>query len=128
MNINTGFDAAPQRTIDVLLAIARTVKGVAAAPAPAVIMTGMAPGELLFNVRVWTTDFSDWVAVRTELAMKIRDGLAEAGIEVPKPQRELIVRSLPAQAAQALSKAGEPGEPQPGSPPVQPAPSSPSPR
>jgi small-conductance mechanosensitive channel len=65
----------------------------------------MAPGELLFNVRVWTTDFSDWIDVRTELTMKIRDGLAAAGIEVPRPQRELIVRGLAPQAAQALGPA-----------------------
>ncbi|MGL6111718.1 MAG: mechanosensitive ion channel family protein, partial [Rubrivivax sp.] len=105
MNVSTGFSAAPQRTIEVLLAIARGVNGVAQMPAPAVIMTGMAPGELLFNVRVWTTDFSDWIDVRTELTMKIRDGLAEAGIEVPKPQRELIVRGLTPQAAQQLGQA-----------------------
>jgi potassium-dependent mechanosensitive channel len=105
MNVNTSFAAAPQRTIEVLLAIARSVNGVALSPAPAVIMTGMAPGELLFNVRVWTTDFSDWIAVRTELAMKIRDGLAAAGIEVPKPQRELIVRGLTPQTAQQLGQA-----------------------
>jgi len=111
MNVSTGFAAAPQRTIEVLLAIARSVDGVALSPAPAVIMTGMAPGELLFNVRVWTTDFSDWIAVRTELTMKIRDGLAEAGIEVPRPQRELIVRGLTPQAAQQLGSAdgGAPG-------------------
>jgi potassium-dependent mechanosensitive channel len=104
MNVSTGFDAAPQRTIEVLLEIARKVNGVAQLPAPAVIMTGMAPGELLFNVRVWTTDSSDWVQVRTELTMKIRDGLAAAGIEVPRPQRELIVRGMPAQAVQQLGQ------------------------
>ena len=37
--------------VERLLAIARSVDGVALSPAPAVIMTGMAPGELLFNVR-----------------------------------------------------------------------------
>jgi len=105
MNVSTSFADSPQRTIEVLLAIARSVDGVALSPAPAVIMTGMAPGELLFNVRVWTTEFSDWINVRTELAMKIRDGLADAGIEVPRPQRELIVRGLSPQTAQELGKA-----------------------
>ena len=64
-------------------------------------MTGLAPGELQFNVRAWTKDFGDWVEVRTELAMKIRDGLAEAGIEVPRPQRELIVRDAAGRRSRA---------------------------
>ena len=94
LNISTAYSADPQRTMDLLVEIARSCNGVAATPAPACIMTGLAPGELQFNMRAWTKDFGDWVQVRTELAMKIRNGLAEAGIEVPRPQRELIVRGL----------------------------------
>jgi potassium-dependent mechanosensitive channel len=121
LNISTPYSVDPQRTMDLLVEIARSCSGVAATPAPACIMTGLAPGELQFNVRAWTKDFGDWVQVRTELAMKIRDGLAAAGIEVPRPQRELIVRNLPAQAARELGKAGAPGEPQSGSSAAQPA-------
>jgi small-conductance mechanosensitive channel len=84
--------------MDLLVEIARSCSGVAATPAPACIMTGLAPGELQFNIRAWTKDFGDWVQVRTELAMKIRNGLAEAGIEVPKPQREVVLRTLPPEA------------------------------
>jgi potassium efflux system protein len=105
LNISTPYSVDPQRTMDLLVEIARSCSGVAATPAPACIMTGLAPGELQFNVRAWTKDFGDWVAVRTELAMKIRNGLAEAGIEVPRPQRELVVRGLSPQAAQELGKA-----------------------
>jgi potassium efflux system protein len=119
LNISTPYAVDPQRTMDLLVAIARSCDGVAATPAPACIMTGLAPGELQFNVRAWTKDFGDWVQVRTELAMKIRNGLAEAGIEVPRPQRELIVRNVPAQAP---GPAAVPGEPQPvASPLAQPA-------
>jgi potassium efflux system protein len=103
--INTAYSADPQRTMDLLVEIARGVNGVASTPAPAAIMIGLAPGELQFSIRAWTKDFTDWIQVRTELAMKIRDGLAEAGIEVPRPQRELIVRGLAPQAAQDLGKA-----------------------
>ncbi|HMO45796.1 MAG TPA: mechanosensitive ion channel [Rubrivivax sp.] len=92
LNISTRYAADPQRTMDLLVQIARSCDQVAATPAPACIMTGLAPGELQFNIRAWTKDFGDWIAARTELAMKIRNGLAEAGIEVPRPQRELVVR------------------------------------
>jgi potassium efflux system protein len=105
LNISTHYSEDPQRTMDLLVEIARSCSGVAATPAPACIMTGLGPGELQFNVRAWTKDFGDWVAVRTELAMKIRNGLAEAGIEVPRPQRELVVRGLSPQTAQELGKA-----------------------
>jgi len=108
LNISTPYSVDPQRTMDLLVQIARSCNGVAATPSQACIMTGLAPGELQFNVRAWTKDFGDWVQVRTELAMKIRNGLAEAGIEVPRPQRELIVRNVPAQAAQATQTAQQP--------------------
>jgi len=100
LNISTHYAADPQRTMDLLVEIARSCTNVASTPAPACIMTGLAPGELQFNVRAWTKDFGDWVAARTELAMKIRNGLADAGIEVPRPQREVVVRGLVPQPAE----------------------------
>lgn len=105
LDINTVYSADPQRTMDVLVGIARTVEGISLSPAPAAIMTGLGPGELQFNVRVWTSEFADWIVVRTELAMKLRNGLVEAGIEVPRPQRDLHLRSLPGGAAQDRSAA-----------------------
>jgi potassium efflux system protein len=110
--ISTTYAADPQRTMDLLVEIARGVNGVASTPAPNAIMIGLAPGELQFSIRAWTQDFTDWVAVRTELAMKVRDGLAEAGIEVPRPQRELILRGMPAQATEELGKAAAAGSEQ----------------
>ena len=120
--INTPYSADPQRTMDLLVEIARSVSGVAATPAPSAIMIGLAPGELQFSIRAWTKDFSDWVQVRTELAMKVRAGLAEAGIEVPRPQRELVVRGLTPQAGQDLAQAAAaPAPPATPAPPAAPA-------
>jgi small-conductance mechanosensitive channel len=66
-------------------------------------------------VRVWTKDFADWIDTRTQLAMKIRDGLAEAGIEVPRPQREVLLRTLPPEASPpAPPSAAAPGSAAPG--------------
>jgi small-conductance mechanosensitive channel len=74
-------------------------------------VTGVANGMLDFSLRVWTNDQADWVQVRSDLAIKLRDGLAEAGIEVPLPQRDLHLRSVSAAAAGVLG-AGDGEAPQ----------------
>jgi small-conductance mechanosensitive channel len=99
VELSTVYGADPRRTIDLLVQIARSVDGVSLAPAPHAIMTGLTAGALDFSVRAWTNESADWVLVRSELAMKIRDGLAAAGIEVPLPQRDVRLRGVPTEAA-----------------------------
>ncbi len=98
VELSTVYGADPRRTIDLLVQIARSVDGVSFAPAPHAIMTGLTAGALDFSVRAWTTESADWVQVRSELAIRIRDGLAEAGIEVPLPQHDVRLRGGPAEA------------------------------
>jgi small-conductance mechanosensitive channel len=105
VDLSTTFSADPRRTVELLDSIARSVDGVSFSPPPNVIVTGLTAGALDFSVRVWTTERADWVMVRSELAMKIRDGLAEAGIEVPLPQRDLHLRSVAGDAASGLRRA-----------------------
>jgi len=107
VELSTVYGADPRRTIELLEAIARSIDGVSFAPAPEAIMTGLTAGALDFSVRAWTTDRTDWVQLRSELAMRIRDGLAEAGIEVPLPQRDLRLRTMSGNAAADLSLEAE---------------------
>jgi small-conductance mechanosensitive channel len=72
-----------------------------------VIVTGLTAGTLDFSDRVWTRKLADWVQVRSNLAMRIRDGLAEAGIQVPLPQRELLVRNAPGAPAAVAPGPGD---------------------
>jgi small-conductance mechanosensitive channel len=103
INVSTGPDVPPRTTIELLLAIARSVDGVATVPEPAALMTGLTAGALDFNLRAWTTDSVSWVVVRSNLAVAVREGLAQAGIEVPRPQSDLHLRGLSAEFAQALA-------------------------
>jgi len=98
VELSTVYDADPRRTIELLEGIARSIDGVSFAPAPEAIMTGLTAGTLDFSVRAWTTDRTDWVRVRSELAIRIRDALSEAGIEVPLPQRDVRLRGEPGSA------------------------------
>ena len=115
VELSTVYGADPRRTVELLVNIARSIDGVSFSPPPHAIMTGMTAGALDFSVRAWTNEFADWLMVRSELAMKVRDGLAEAGIEVPLPQRELHLRSVSREAASGLGLATEadPGLPRP---------------
>ncbi len=109
VDLSTVYGADPRRTALLLVGIARSVDGVSSSPTPEAIMTGMSAGTLDFSVRAWTTDRADWVRVRSELAMKIRDALADAGIEVPLPQRDLHLRSVSPDVASRLAPAREQG-------------------
>jgi small-conductance mechanosensitive channel len=102
VELGTVYGADPRRTVALLESIARSVDGVSASPPPNAIVTGLTAGTLELSVRAWTNDGVDWVSVRSELAMRIRDGLAEAGIEVPLPQRDLHLRTVPGAAAAGL--------------------------
>jgi len=111
IDVSTDYAADPTQTMALLVQIASSVDGVSHTPAPAAIMTGLAPGALQFNVRAWTTDRADWLLVRSTLAVKIRDGLAEAGIEVPKPQLDLHVRGAGKEAIGPAIDPSAPGAP-----------------
>jgi small-conductance mechanosensitive channel len=86
INVATSFATAPQHTIELLNRLAASVEGVAQHPPPSTLLTGLAAGALEFNVRAWTTDQANWQAVRSALAVRLRDGLAEAGIVMPAPR------------------------------------------
>jgi potassium-dependent mechanosensitive channel len=102
INVVTTYNANPQQTLELLVRIAAEVEGIAAAPPPVAILTGLATGALEFNLMAWTMDKTDWVGARSLLNVRIRDGLAEAGIEVPLPQRDLHLRSVSRAAAEEL--------------------------
>lgn len=70
-------------------------RGVAMSPAPAVLFTGLGASALEFSVRAWTHEYDDWVLIRSDLVSRIHAALVGAGIEIPFPQQDLHLRSVP---------------------------------
>jgi potassium-dependent mechanosensitive channel len=112
INVVTTYSAKPQQILELLVGIAAKVEGIASAPPPVAILTGLATGALEFNLMAWTTDKTDWVGARSLLNVRVRDGLAEAGIEVPLPQRDLHLRSISDAAVEGMrgTSAGPPSK------------------
>ena len=108
VDVVTNYGADPQQTIELLIGIAGKVEGIALAPPPVAILTGLATGTLEFTLRAWTTEQTDWVTARSLLSVKVRDGLAAAGIEVPLPQRDLHLRSVSKTAGEECPEVSRP--------------------
>ena len=62
-------------------------------PAPAVYFLGLGDSSLNFDIRVYVKDLGDWLPVMHEFHMNVVKTLAEHGVEIPFPQRDLHIRS-----------------------------------
>jgi small-conductance mechanosensitive channel len=78
-----------------------------------VLFVGFGANSLDFAIRSWTNNFGDWVAIRSNLTVRVHDALLAAGIEIPFPQQDVHVRSVTPAAAAALAAIGSQG-PRPG--------------
>jgi small-conductance mechanosensitive channel len=58
-----------------------------------------------FGIRAWTRDFANHAAVRTELAMRVTEALAKAGIVMPFAQQDVHIRSLAPEVRTELARA-----------------------
>ena len=73
-------------------------------PGPEAFFMGFGDSALNFELRFWVMQESNTVKVMSEVALEVMRLLAEAGIEIPFPQRDLRLRSVDAEAAAALSR------------------------
>jgi len=80
--------------LGVLLACANDNAHVLSTPKPAALFLAFGASSLDFELRVWISDFSDKLTVRSELNQDIEYEFGLAGIEIPFPQRDLHLRSV----------------------------------
>jgi small-conductance mechanosensitive channel len=110
VDVGVAYGSDPKRVLALLEEVARSTPGVTSEPPPAVIFKGFGPSSLDFGLRAWTDDFSDWVGIRSTLAVRVHDALAAAGISIPFPQHDLHLKSVSPEARAGLGRqrSGEP--------------------
>ncbi len=92
---------AAAQVIELLTEVARAHAEVLKDPEPAAIFTGWGDSSLDFEIRAWTT--GDFVAIASDLRVGIDQTLAEHGIQIPCPQRDLHLRNADAEALAKLA-------------------------
>jgi len=113
VNVGVAYGSNPSRVLELLMEVTRGTEGIATEPAPTVLFVGFGANSLDFAIRSWTNNFGDWVAIRSNLTVRVHDALLAAGIEIPFPQQDVHVRSVTPAAAAALAAIGSQG-PRPG--------------
>jgi small-conductance mechanosensitive channel len=96
MNIQVGvaYGTDPERMIFRLVEIAQAHDEVLEDPAPTALFVGFGDSALVFELRAWTN--GDFVTIASELRVQISRMVRDEGIEIPFPQRDLHLRSVPA--------------------------------
>lgn len=104
-----GSDVEKVRTL--LLEVAREHPHALAEPAPVVYFGGFGESSLDFELAIWSEEMSYRPRrFRSDLNFAIEKKFREAGIEIPFPQRDVHVRSMPcAEARRSNEAASSPG-------------------
>jgi small-conductance mechanosensitive channel len=115
MEIDVGVDygTPAQRVIDLLVEVAKANPKVIANPEPKAYFTDFGDSSLDFTLRFWVDDFNDGYSTRSDISVAVQDALAQAGIGVPFPQRDLHLVSVSPGVATELTSHSSPS-PRPG--------------
>ncbi len=93
--VGVSYDADPRQVGRILEEIAANERLVSKEQAPVVRFVGFGDSSLNFELLIWINVRATPVRrVRSELYFAIFEALAQAGIEIPFPQRDIHVRSM----------------------------------
>jgi small-conductance mechanosensitive channel len=110
--VGVAYGTDPERVLQLLLEVAAAHEFVLPDPAPRAYFLAFGESSLDFEIRVWTSHYDQRLQIQSDLAVAVNRALADNGIEIPFPQRDLHVRSVSPSSAQALAGTPRP-EPDP---------------
>lgn len=94
--VGVAYKEDPGQIRRLLLEVVKATPGVLNKPAPDVLFEDYGESSLNFNLRVWTSEYSDRPRVlKSILYYAIFEKFKEHGIEIPYPQRDVHIKELP---------------------------------
>lgn len=104
VSFGTSYDSDPHEVARIAIEAAKSIPRVASAYAePVCWMTGFGASSIDFKLRFWISDPSNGLTnVRGQVLMALWDAFKAAGIEIPYPRREIIMKT-PVEVADAAT-------------------------
>jgi small-conductance mechanosensitive channel len=93
--VGVAYGTDPKAVLQFLLDAANKHESVLTTPQPLAYFIGFGDSALNFELHFWVMQDSNWIRVRSDIAMSVMKCLDEAGIEIPFPQTDLHLRSVP---------------------------------
>ncbi len=95
VRIGVSYNADPELVRDILLKCANDHPLVVRYPEAFVVWQDFGASSLDFELRAYLSDISNGLKTRSDLRYAMFTALAEAGVEIPFPQQDVHVKSLP---------------------------------
>jgi potassium efflux system protein len=94
--VGVAYGSDVEKVREVLLSVAREHPAALQQPEPVVFFEGFGENSLNFELGVWSAEMSSRPRrFRSDLNYAIERKLREAGIQIPFPQRDVYIRSVP---------------------------------
>ncbi|MDK1389102.1 mechanosensitive ion channel [Sinorhizobium sp. 8-89] len=108
VSFGTSYDSDPHEVVRIAIEAAKTIPRVSSVYAqPVCWMTAFGSSSLDFKLRFWISDPSNGLTnVRGEVLMALWDAFKAAGISIPFPHREIIMKT-PVEVVDSLERDGE---------------------
>lgn len=101
--VGTSYDADPNEVLKILFDAASENESVIKTPPPQALFSEFGDSSLNFRLRFWV-HYEKGLQTKSEVSIAIYNLLKQNGIEIPFPQRDVRIRELPEQQANASEK------------------------
>jgi potassium efflux system protein len=109
LKVGVAYGTDPHRAQSVILGAVQSCPQVLKEPAPSVVFTTFGASSIDFEVRAFARSLEERLPLMHEVNSAIARALGDAGIEIPFPQQDIYVKSLPEsgtqQGAESIGKA-----------------------
>jgi potassium-dependent mechanosensitive channel len=92
--VGVAYGTDPNKVLEIISNVANEHPDVQKTPAPWALFDGFGDSSLNFRIRIWTT-VDTGMTTKSDVTVKIYEALQKAGIEIPFPQRDIYIKSLP---------------------------------
>ena len=100
--VGVAYGSDPKLVLEILRGAAGKHELVLTKPEPMAYFKGFGDFTLDFELHFWVMQENNGLLITSEVALAIMQSLNEAGIEIPFPQRDLHLRSVDPNVAEAL--------------------------